>query len=267
MNHIHDFSLPTKNLAGTSLVYASPDAAAGELCRLAKSATKGSRRLSFHLVNAYTLALAYQDKAYARLLRNAKANFPDGKPLTWWRLEGGARLQQIRGPQLFDDVMSMGRATNVRHFLLGSSEETLALLTSNLRRRHPGVNIVGTYSPPYRKMTDAEIQLQDDQIVNSGAEIVWVGLGTPKQDWEVERLAEHLGVVAVAVGAAFDFSAGTKRPAPEWMSKLGLEWLFRLMSEPRRLWKRYLIGNTVFVWSIIRHHLNQGLLRERRKSR
>lgn len=226
------------------------------MCRMAKS-DKGSSGLTFHLVNAYTMALAHSDPAYADLLREATANFPDGKPLTWWKVQGGTRLSQIRGPQLFDDVMDMGRALDVRHYLLGSSDETLSLLASNLRQRHPGVNIVGMFSPPFRPMTPEEFQAQDEAISNAGAEIVWVGLGTPKQDWEVERIAAKLPVLSVAVGAAFDFSAGTKRTAPEWVSKLGLEWAFRFMTEPRRLWKRYLVGNAVFLWSVVSYRIRQ----------
>lgn len=245
-----DFSLPTKELAGISLVRASPHDAANELCRMAKSAG-ASRGHGFHLVNAYTVALAHQDSHYAKLLNSSSANFPDGKPLTWWRHSDGLRLRQIRGPQLFEDVMDLGRSKNVRHYLLGSSPETLKLLKDGLRRRYPGVSIVGMFSPPFRKMSKDEIQRQDEEIIRTGAEIVWVGLGTPKQDWEVGRIAAHLPVLAIAVGAAFDFSAGTKKKSPEWISSLGMEWLFRLVTEPRRLWKRYLIGNLVFLWSVV----------------
>lgn len=247
-----DFSLAKKELAGIELVQASPSAAARELCRMAKcTAELGGK--GFHLVNAYTISLAARDPLYSELLKSSTANFPDGKPLTWWKHADSTRLQQIRGPQLFEDVMSMGRATNVRHYLLGSSPGTLVMLQDRLRSLFPEVEIVGSYSPPFRQLTDDEIVRQDGAILESGAEIVWVGLGTPKQDWEVQRLATALPVVAVAVGAAFDFTAGTKRNAPEIISKLGLEWLFRFANEPRRLWKRYLIGNFIFLRHILVH--------------
>jgi len=251
-----DFRLPVQELAGIPVVQASPQDATQELCRIAKIPNR-SRGFSFHLVNAYSIALAHKDPRYAHLLANSSANFPDGRPLTWWKLRNGRRLQQVRGPQLFEDVMHSGQESDVRHYLLGASEETLAQLEANLRARYSGVNIVGRFSPPFRKMTTDEIRLQDESIVDSSADIVWVGLGTPKQDWEVERIARSLPVLAIAVGAAFDFSAGTKRTAPEWVSRLGLEWFFRLMSEPRRLWKRYLIGNAVFLWSVLTHRSNQ----------
>jgi N-acetylglucosaminyldiphosphoundecaprenol N-acetyl-beta-D-mannosaminyltransferase len=122
-----------------------------------------------------------------------------------------------------------------------------------LNELYPGIEIVGTYSPPFRALSDEEFADQDRMITESGAEIVWVGLGTPKQDVECKRMAASIPVTAVAVGAAFDFTAGTLETAPAWMRKAGIEWLHRLSSEPKRLWKRYLFGNTRFLYSAIRH--------------
>lgn len=257
----YDFSLESKEFADIALVSSTHSRVVEEICRLAKNKTSPRGR-SFHFVNAYTIALAQRDPRYAKLLKTATANFPDGRPLTWLKLASGHRLTQIRGPQLFEDVVDTGRKFGVRHYLLGSSEQTLEHLVNSLCRRYPGVDIVGRYSPPYRAMTAEEVIDQDEAIRESGAEIVWVGLGTPKQDWEVSRLATELTTMNVAVGAAFDFSAGTKRVAPGWMSRLGLEWLFRFASEPRRLWRRYIFGNGVFLWTAARYlariHLKPG---------
>jgi len=255
--HPEASKLETATLAGIPLVNSSPRDAALEVCRLASS-QRGPAGSSFHLVNAYTLALASDDPGYADMLRTSTANFPDGKPLTWWKIADGRRLQQIRGPRLFEDVMDLGRVNGVRHYLLGSANETLDLLEKNLRQRYPGVQIVGKYSPPFREMSNQEVRDQDRRIQASGAEIVWVGLGTPKQDWEVTRLAKSLPVLSIAVGAAFDFSAGTKRTAPHWMAQLSLEWLYRLLSEPRRLWRRYLVGNAVFLLFVIKNRTNRS---------
>jgi N-acetylglucosaminyldiphosphoundecaprenol N-acetyl-beta-D-mannosaminyltransferase len=156
-------------------------------------------------------------------------------------------LRQIRGPQLFLDVFDAGRDHAVSHYLLGSTPEVLQKLEANLRTLYPGVNISGSESPPFRKLTSAERRAQDERILQSGAEIVWVGLGTPKQDFEVQRLADVLPVVSIAIGAAFDFTAGTLQQAPEWMTRTGLEWGFRFMKEPRRLWRRYVFGNVRFL--------------------
>lgn len=202
-----------------------------------------------HLVNAYTVALADRSIEYRRVLSRPALCFPDGKPISW--ISGLSRhkprLNQVRGPQLFLDTFDIGRRSGIRHFLLGSTPEVLVALETNLRARFPGVQIVGTESPPFRALSAAEFEEQDNRILATGADVVWVGLGTPKQDFEAQRLTRRLPVVAVAVGAAFDFAAGSAPEAPCWMTKFGLEWLFRFACEPRRLWRRYLFGNVRFL--------------------
>lgn len=237
-------------VGGLPLRRQRPDEAAARVCASAID-NYGELGQDVHLVNAYTIALTNSDDEYAELLANASMNFPDGRPLTWIPVSGGGKLHQVRGPQLFLDCMDVGRRLGVRHYLLGGSDQTLSALQQSLHARFPGVEIVGAASPPFRPLTTAEITLQDKKIRESGAHIVWVGLGTPKQDYECARIGASLPVTAVAVGAAFDFVAGSKREAPRWMSKVGIEWMFRLASEPRRLWRRYLIGNAVFLWVVL----------------
>lgn len=153
----------------------------------------------------------------------------------------------MRGPQLFLDVFDVGRQHGIRHFLLGSSPEVLDRLQDNLLKKYPGCDIVGIESPPFRPLSESELELQDRRIAATGPDIVWVGLGTPKQDWEAQRLASSIGATTIAVGAAFDFAAGTVREAPKWIRTIGFEWFFRLCSQPRRLWRRYLVGNSKFL--------------------
>lgn len=202
-----------------------------------------------HLANAYTVSLADQSADYRKVLASPGLNFPDGKPIGWVsRLRGRApRLHQVRGPQLFLDVIDQGRSHSLRHFLLGSTPEVLCALERELATRFPGAEVVGVESPPFRKLSAAELQDQDSRIRETGAQIVWVGLGTPKQDVEAQRIASTLPVVAIAIGAAFDFAAGTLRSAPVWMTNVGLEWAYRFICEPRRLWKRYVFGNVRFL--------------------
>lgn len=244
-------SLPRRQLGGLSIVAATPAVAASAVIQAAQ--TKSPTGAAVHLINAYSIALAQSDGAFRDSLSGDAYNFPDGKPLSWVTRLTKRRLWQVRGPQFFHDVMDQGRAPRVRHFLLGGSEELLVKLQRNLEARHPGVIIAGAYSPPFRTLSPSEVVAQDELIRDARADIVWVGLGTPKQDIEVRRLAASLTVVACAVGAAFDFTAGMKREAPRWMTTLGVEWLFRLLSEPRRLWRRYLIGNFVFLAAVIRN--------------
>jgi N-acetylglucosaminyldiphosphoundecaprenol N-acetyl-beta-D-mannosaminyltransferase len=244
--------LPRRPLGGLPVIIASAQAAATTVIKVSKE--RPAQGAAVHLINAYSVALAQKDTAFRTALSGDAHNFPDGKPLSWATRFSARRLTQVRGPQFFHDVMEQGRASGVRHFLLGGSEDLLVSLRRNLETLYPGVLIAGTHSPPFRQLSIAEVTAQDDLIRASKSDIVWVGLGTPKQDFEVERLAAALPVVACAVGAAFDFTAGTKREAPSWMTRVGVEWVFRLLSEPRRLWKRYLIGNVVFLAAVIRDH-------------
>lgn len=210
---------------------------------------------ALRFVNSYTFALADTDPHYKSLLVHSGVNLPDGKPLvSALNLldRRGQPFKQVRGPSFFVKCLDEGRAQGVRHLLLGGSTELLQSLKSEVVRRFPGIQIVGTISPPFRPLTEAERADQDSEIKASGAQVVWVGLGTPKQDFEAQRICDALGVTTAAVGAAFDFVAGSKAEAPEWMRRLSLEWVFRLMSEPGRLWRRYLFGNTRFLMLVLR---------------
>jgi N-acetylglucosaminyldiphosphoundecaprenol N-acetyl-beta-D-mannosaminyltransferase len=247
-------SLPLVPCAGVPITACTRAEAARLVLALATGA--GPSGADVHLCNAYTLALGDRDAGYGDLLRGATVNFPDGKSVVWAnrlsRRELDLPTERVYGPELFDDVLALGRAAGLRHYLLGSTPDVLAALGSRLRARHPGVRLVGAESPPFRELTAPERAAQADRIRASGAQVVWVGLGTPKQDREVAALAAELPLVFVAVGAAFDFLAGTKRQAPLWMQHNGLEWTFRFATEPRRLWKRYLFGNARFLWAVRR---------------
>jgi N-acetylglucosaminyldiphosphoundecaprenol N-acetyl-beta-D-mannosaminyltransferase len=211
------------------------------------AARTGGTAADIHLVNAYTVALADSNMDYRACIKGASVNLPDGKPLGWFTWLTKSRLRQVRGPSFFEQVMEAGRAHGLRHYLLGSTPETLGKLKQELGDRFPGVQIVGLESPPFRPMDAVEIREQDARIIEKAPSIVWVGLGTPKQDYEAKRVSASCDCIAIAVGAAFDFVAGTKREAPRWMTNIGVEWIFRFASEPRRLWRRYLIGNLIFL--------------------
>ncbi|MCU1473942.1 WecB/TagA/CpsF family glycosyltransferase [Amnibacterium sp.] len=207
-----------------------------------------------HLANAYSVALSSKDRRLgARAFRGRAWNLPDGKPLGWVSHSRGhsPRLAQVPGPHFFLDVCRAGTERQLRHYLLGGAPEVLATLETQLRGLAPGIRIVGAVSPPFREATPAELADRDAAIRDSGAQVVWVGLGTPKQDIEAARIAASLPVIAIAIGAGFDYTAGTLRHAPEWMSAVGLEWFFRFLMEPRRLWRRYFFGNLRFVGAVL----------------
>jgi N-acetylglucosaminyldiphosphoundecaprenol N-acetyl-beta-D-mannosaminyltransferase len=177
---------------------------------------------------------------------------PDGMPLVWLSKFGGQRhVDRVYGPDLMLAFCQHAVARGYRHFLYGSSEEVLAQLEYNLRQRIPDIHLVGSYSPPFRALTAEEDQAIVEQINAAAPDVVWVGLSTPKQEqWMAAHVGRLSAPVLVGVGAAFDFHAGTKQQAPYWMQRSGLEWFFRLVTEPRRLWRRYLYNNPRFILSV-----------------
>lgn len=228
--------------------------------RLFASARSSSPQ-AFRLVNSYTFALAQTYPAYHRLLSKGGMNLPDGKPLaTALNILNNSpvrKFHQVRGPSFFEVCLDKGREASIRHFFLGGTSSTLELLEREATRRFPGIDVAGSYSPPFKALNEAEIRTQDERIKASGANVVWVGLGTPKQDFEAQRINDQLAVTTAGVGAAFDFLAGTKREAPKVVRQLSMEWAFRLATEPRRLWRRYLFGNARFLGLVAREFRDQ----------
>ena len=213
---------------------------------------KGGQGLAVHLCNAYTLSLAMGDDAYRRMLNRSGLNLPDGTPVAWvGRLLGRVGQRPVPGPSLMAETFRQDVDGELRHFLLGSSEVTLDALEDRLSRLGGSGSVVGRLSPPFIQEAGRLLELSVEAVRETDANIVWVGLGTPKQDWVADGLASRAGVVAVPVGAAFDFLAGQKPEAPRWIRGSGFEWVFRLATEPKRLWKRYLIGNPLFIFGAV----------------
>jgi N-acetylglucosaminyldiphosphoundecaprenol N-acetyl-beta-D-mannosaminyltransferase len=254
---------PVVSCAGVPVTACTPGAAARAVVQLASTlgpcaAGPDTRKpgADVHLCAAYTLAVADREPDMRDLLRRASLNLPDGKGVVWANqiVHRGLGLpgERVYGPDLFRAVLRLGQPVRLRHYLLGSTPDVLAALRASIRRDYPDALVVGTESPPFRPLNPDERRAQVDRLRGSGAQVVWVGLGTPKQDREAARLAGQVPAVFVAVGAAFDFVAGRRRQAPAWIQRNGLEWMFRLASEPRRLWRRYLFGNARFVYAVAR---------------
>jgi N-acetylglucosaminyldiphosphoundecaprenol N-acetyl-beta-D-mannosaminyltransferase len=176
-------------------------------------------------------------------------NFPDGAPVAWHQRRSGiADAERVGGPDLMPLVVERGSGVGLRHFLLGSTRPVLDALAARLSAAYPGTQICGSLSPPFRPLTEADEQEIADQVNAAQPHIVWVGLGAPKQDLWCHRNAARLRpALCIGVGAAFDFLAGTKRRAPVWMRRSGLEWAHRCLSEPKKLGPRYLQANSRFV--------------------
>lgn len=239
-------NLETAVVAGLQIVATSPSDAAQTLLSAAQDANSAGV-YDVHLVNAYTVALADQDERLAEVLNNAWCNFPDGKPVSWLGKRRHPRLEQVRGPRLFHETLSAGQIMGARHYFYGAAPNTLDALIQRVKRQFPRAVIAGYESPPFRDLSPDEFQAVCARIERSEANIVWVGLGTPKQDFASQAIASEVPAITVAIGAAFDFMAGTQPEAPMWMRAIGLEWTFRFASEPRRLWRRYTFGNLRFL--------------------
>jgi N-acetylglucosaminyldiphosphoundecaprenol N-acetyl-beta-D-mannosaminyltransferase len=201
------------------------------------------------ICNAHSVVTVGQDADFKRVVDAADMATPDGAPVAiMLRKTGHADQQRINGPDLMWKYCALAARRGESIYLYGGQPQTLETLQRQLKQSFPGLIIAGAYSPPYRSVTDEEDAADVERINSSGAGTVWVSLGCPKQE---QWMAAHRGrihAVMVGVGAAFDYHAGTLQRAPLWMQHAGLEWLYRLVSEPRRLWRRYLVTNTLFVF-------------------
>lgn len=216
---------------------------------LVRAAVSGEKGVPIRLANAYCVALAQRDAAYAAVLCGAGLNLPDGAPIAWFmrRRAMGRAAERVRGPSFFEEVLRTSEGSSVQHYFLGSTPETIDRLVAEVRRRYPGARVAGQFSPPFGPVDDAFVADAARRVSATEANLIWIGMGTPKQDFAAARLSAETGLHSAGVGAAFDFLAGTVREAPRWVQRSGLEWLYRLLTEPRRLWRRYLIGNAVFL--------------------
>ncbi|MFQ5571569.1 MAG: WecB/TagA/CpsF family glycosyltransferase [Rhodothermales bacterium] len=211
--------------------------------------------------NVHSIMESWDDPALQRIHNEADLVTPDGMPLVWTsRSRGFDHVSRVYGPDLMLAACEHSVPRGYRHFLYGGAEGVPELLAERLQARFPGLQIAGTYAPPFRPMTPEEDARVVDQINRARPDIVWVGLGMPKQErWMHTHVGCLEAPVLIGVGAAFDFHAGLKRQAPRWMQRGGLEWAFRLCTEPQRLWKRYLRHNPRFLVLLLLQAL--GLIR------
>lgn len=199
--------------------------------------------------NVHSVMTARRNDAVASALAGADVAAPDGMPVAWgMRIQGHPSQTRVDGPSFMKLAIEEGVSRGWRHFFYGSTRDNLDRLVAVVQNTIPGAEIAGIFSPPFRPQTDEDIHEAASLIMTSRPDLVWVGLGMPKQELWMQRVRSQLpGVALLGVGAAFDFLAGTTRRAPRWMQATGLEWLHRLASEPRRLWRRYLFNNPAYL--------------------
>lgn len=198
--------------------------------------------------NVHTTVTAYEDPGYMEIQNGGIMAIPDGGPLSsTGRKRGFPQMQRVTGPDYMHACMELGIAKGWRHYLYGGTQQTLDKLAEILPQRYPGIQIAGMYSPPFRSLTEEEDQAAMERIAEAKPDFLWVGLGAPKQEiWMRAHQGRAQGLM-VGVGAAFDYEAGNIKRAPRWMQDHDMEWIYRLMQDPKRLYKRYLHTNAVYV--------------------
>jgi len=213
------------------------------------------------VIDMHSVMEAWHAASFKKMLQAADLAVPDGYPLVWLgRRRGLAMKRRVYGPELMERFCESTAAKGYRHFFYGGAPGVAEELGARFARRYPGLRVAGAICPPFRALTEEEDEQAVSRINGAGADIVWVGLGAPKQErWMYEHRERLNAPVLAGVGAAFDFHTGRVAQAPAWMGEHGLEWLFRLSREPRRLWRRYLIHGSEFATLVLLESL--GLMR------
>lgn len=199
--------------------------------------------------NVHTTIMAHDDEKYRRVQNEAVLSLPDGGPLSSYsRSEGKKDAKRVTGPDLMREMLIKSGENGWSHFFYGSTQKTLDMLKEKIENVYPGAKIAGMISPPYRELTPEEDAEYIEKINSTNPDFVWVGLGAPKQEIWMSAHKDRINALMIGVGAAFDYESGNLKRAPKWMQKCNLEWLYRFMQEPRRLFKRYFVTNIKFLW-------------------
>lgn len=201
------------------------------------------------VANVHTTVTAYENPEYCAVQNGGIMAIPDGGPLSTVGRKRGYNIERTTGPSLMGEIFKSTAKKGYRHFFYGSKQETLDQLEAKLQENYPGIQIAGMYSPPFRPLTEEEDTAVIKMINDAKPDFVWIGLGAPKQEiW----MADHQGKIdglMIGVGAGFDYYAGNIERAPEWMQRSNMEWFYRLIQDPKRLFGRYLHTNTKFIWN------------------
>lgn len=241
---------PCVNILGVKVTTLSLADVAHEVVQWATAPGDGTAPRYVCATSVHGLIEAVDHPSFRGILNRAAHVTPDGMPLVWFgQLRKQRGMSRVYGPTLMKEVCRLTTASRIRHFFYGGIAGVADTLARRLSAQYPGLRVAGTYSPPFRALTDTELRGIAAVINDSGAEVVWVGLSTPKQERWIDAIRGLLSArVLLSVGAAFDFHVGRVRQAPHWVQRVGLEWLFRLVHEPRRLWRRYAYNNPMFMW-------------------
>ncbi|HXB44972.1 MAG TPA: WecB/TagA/CpsF family glycosyltransferase [Puia sp.] len=215
------------------------------------------------VANVHMFVEAYLDESFSKIIKEADIVTPDGKPLTWgMRLLYGIKQDRVAGSDILPDLVKQSEQLGLSIFFYGGSEKMLETTSEFLKSNHPALKIAGMYSPPFRKLSDAENENVISMINNCTADIVMVVLGCPKQEKWMASMKGKINAVMIGIGGALPLFIGAQKRAPYWMQKYGLEWLFRLAIEPRRLFKRYVVTNSYFVCILFKEFFRLKVLKK-----
>lgn len=250
--------MPTVELLGVRVSTAPLEETARIVVELAQDGIPAKAPHYVCATSVHGLIEASERPDFRAILNGATVIAPDGMPLVWLgRMLGHGSMQRVYGPDLMKRVCELSAGRPIRHFFYGGAPGVAAELGERLSALYPGLQVAGAFSPPFRELTQVELGEVATRINGSGADIVWVGLSTPKQERWIDVIRPLLRArVLVSVGAAFDFCTGRIRQAPPWIGRAGLEWLYRLAHEPRRLWRRYAYNNPRYVYLAARQLLS-----------
>ncbi|MEH7146447.1 WecB/TagA/CpsF family glycosyltransferase [Priestia megaterium] len=253
IRHVEKGEIPTCNILGVNIAAVNMKWLLKYLNVNVKSQL-GNRLAGDYICvsNVHTTVLSYEDRSYCKVQNGGLMAIPDGGPLsTIGRRRGFKNMDRTTGPSLMEELFKTSVENGYSHFFYGSTEETLEKLCGKLKKTYPGIQIAGSYSPPFRPLAPEEDLEIVTQINKVNPDFVWVGLGAPKQEkWMAEHFGQLCGLM-IGVGAGFDYYAGNINRAPKWMQTNNLEWFYRLIQDPRRLFKRYFHTNIKFIWLIL----------------
>lgn len=212
------------------------------------------------VANVHMFIEAHEDARFSNIIHNAEIITPDGKPLSWaLRMLNGIRQERVAGMDLFPALLKAAEASHISVYFYGGSEKTLDNLDAKIKTDFPSLKVAGAYSPPFRQLTPEENESVIASINQSGAQLVFVSLGCPKQEKWMYEMKGKVKAIMIGIGGAIPVYAGLQKRAPAWMQQNGLEWFFRFLQEPRRLFRRYAVTNSKFLWLVFKEYINLAI--------
>lgn len=246
--------MTVRDTCGLPITRTSLEEAVDGVCELAAS----GQSADIHFLSAHSISITTEDPEYRQVIQQGSTVLPDSRWLQFLTSWSATPLTQVRGPDFFRALLNTSSVDPIGHFFVAPNDRVADRLLEAIHREYPRAHVTGHIVAPQGPFTEAQIRQILEQIRALGQPIVWLGIGTPAQNFLARRLAELGGGIVIGVGAAFEFVAGIKSEAPRWMSTVGIEWLFRFVTEPRRLWHRYTVGNLKFLSAFFAHELGLG---------